>query len=136
MLDLYSRKIVGWALAPGIPAQLVFSALQMAITLRKPAPCLLVHSDRGSQYASAAHQQLAQNKLVASMSRKANYWDNAVMERFFVNLKMERVWQCSYANHSEAQADIADYIVYFCNTERLHSALGYQSPVAYERAKA
>lgn len=70
------------------------------------------------------------------MSRKGNCWDNAVMERFFLNLKMERVWQRAYANHGEARADIADYIVNFYNTQRLHSALGYQSPVAYEQANA
>ena len=137
VLDLYSRKIVGWALAPSMPAELVCSALQMAVTLRQPTPGLLVHSDRGSQYASAAHQQLlADNKLVASMSRKGNCWDNAVMERFFLNLKMERVWRRSYASHCEARADIADYIVNFYNTQRLHSALGYPSPIAYEQAHA
>lgn len=131
VLDLYSRKVIGWALAPSMPAELVCSALQMAITLRQPAPGLLVHSDRGSQYASVAHRQLlAKHKLIGSMSRKGNCWDNAVMERFFLNLKMERVWRHSDANHGEARADIADYIVNFYNTQRLHSALGYQSPVA------
>ena len=137
VLDLYSRKVVGWALAPSMPAELVCKALQMAITLRQPAAGLLVHSDRGSQYASAAHRKLlADNKLLASMSRQGNCWDNAVMERFFLNLKMERVWRRSYANHNEARSDIADYIVNFYNTQRLHSALGYQSPVAYEQANA
>ena len=98
---------------------------------------LLIHSDRGSQYASAAHQQsLADNKLVASMSRKGNCWDNAVMERFILNLKMERVWRRSYANHGEAHADIANYIVNFYNTQRLPSALGYRPPIAYEQAHA
>ena len=70
------------------------------------------------------------------MSRQGNCWDNAVMERFFLNLKMERVWRRSYANHNEARSDIAGYIVNFYNTQRLHSALEYQSPVAYEQAKA
>ena len=74
--------------------------------------------------------------MTCSMSRKGNCWDNAVMERFFLNLKMERVWRRSYASHCEARADIADYIVNFYNTQRLHSALGYRSPIAYEQAHA
>jgi len=135
VLDLYSRKIVGWAMAPTMPADLVCAALQMAIVLRQPKPGLIVHSDRGSQYASQAHRDLlAKHKLVASMSRKGNCWDNAVMERFFLNLKMERVWQRRYANPNEAIADITHYIVAFYNTHRLHSTLGYRSPADYEKA--
>ena len=108
-------------------------ALSMAISVRQPAPGLLVHSDRGSQYASAEHRQLLENHgLVLSMSRKGNCWDNAVMERFFLNLKMERVWQTRYANHAEAKQDITDYIVNFYNSTRLHSKLGYRSPAQYE----
>jgi putative transposase len=92
VLDLYSRKIVGWAMAPGMPAELVCSALHMAIQQRQPAPGLIVHSDRGSQYASALYQALlTKHGFVCSMSRKGNCWDNAVAERFFLNLKMERV---------------------------------------------
>ena len=134
VLDLYSRRIVGWAMAPSMPAQLACSALSMAVAHRQPQPGLLVHSDRGSQYASQAHTELlAQHGLIASMSRKGNCWDNAVMERFFLNLKMERIWQRDYANHEEAKADIADYIVGFYNPVRLHSTLGYRSPVEHER---
>lgn len=137
VLDLYSRKIVGWAMAPTMPAELVCTALQMAIALRQPAPGLIVHTDRGSQYAAQLHQDLLKrHKLVPSMSRRANCWDNAVMERFFLNLKMERVWQRRYANHHEAIVDITHYIVVFYNTQRLHSTLGYQSPADYERAAA
>lgn len=137
VLDLYSRKLVGWAMAPSMPAELVCSALEMAIAQRRPAPGLIVHSDRGSQYASQAHRDLLQRHgLRASMSRKGNCWDNAVMERFFLNLKMERVWQRDYANHAEATRDIADYIVGFYNSCRLHSTLGYLSPNAYERKMA
>jgi transposase InsO family protein len=137
VLDLYSRKIVGWAMAPNMPAELVCTALQMAIALRQPKPGLIVHTDRGSQYASQAHRDLLKRYgLVASMSRKGNCWDNAVMERFFLNLKMERVWQRRYANPAEAIADINHYIVGFYNTHRLHSSLGYQSPVEYEKATA
>lgn len=134
VLDLYSRRVVGWAMAPSMPAQLVCQALNMAIVSRRPAPGLIVHSDRGSQYASSEHAALlSSNGLVASMSRKGNCWDNAVMERFFLNLKMERVWQRDYANHAEAMIDVADYIACFYNPVRLHSTLGYRSPVEHER---
>ena len=134
VLDLHSRKIVGWACASAMPAALVCAALQMAIVQRNPAPGLIVHSDRGTQYASAEHQALlTKHSLVGSMSRKGNCWDNAVMERFFLNLKMERVWHKDYANHAEATNDIADYIVGFYNSIRLHSKLGNMSPNAFER---
>lgn len=137
VLDLFSRKVVGWSMAPSMPAELVCAALQLAIAQRQPSPGLLVHSDRGSQYASASHRALlARHGLEASMSRKGNCWDNAVMERFFLNLKMERVWQRDYANHTEAIRDITDYIVGFYNSERLHSTLGYMPPTVYERKKA
>ena len=137
VLDLFSRRIVGWAMAPSMPAELVCTALNLAIVTRQPAPGLLVHSDRGSQYASHAHTALlSRHGLVCSMSRKGNCWDNAVMERFFLNLKMERVWQRDYANHTEARADIADYITRFYNPVRLHSTLGYQSPSSYEQQHA
>ncbi len=134
VMELYSRKIVGWAMAPTMPAQLVCDALAMAIGTRQPLPGLIVHSDQGSQYASAEHTKLLhRHGLVASMSRKGNCWDNAVMERFFLNLKMERVWHRDYANHAEAKLDIADYIVSFYNAIRLHSSLGYCAPAEYER---
>lgn len=137
VMDLYARKIVGWSVASEMPAELVCAALQMAIASRAPQPGLIVHSDRGSQYASAAHQALlAKYHLIGSMSRKGNCWDNAVMERFFLNLKMERVWQRDYANHSEAMLDIADYIVGFYNPVRLHSKLGNLPPNVYEAQQA
>jgi len=102
-LDLFSRKIVGWVMAPTMPAALVCTALQMAIAQRQPPAGLIVHSDCGSQYASAEYQALLQRfGLVCSMSRKGNCWDNAVMERFFLNLKMERVWRRDYANQGDA----------------------------------
>lgn len=137
VLDLYARKVVGWAMAPSMPAQLVCDALNMAIGQRQPAPGLIVHSDRGSQYASALYQEmLERHGFVCSMSRKGNCWDNAVAERFFLNLKMERVWQRQYANHAEAKADITDYIVGFYNCKRLNSALGNLPPTVYERKMA
>jgi putative transposase len=133
VLDLYSRKVVGWAMSPTMPAGLVMSALTMALQQRRPAPGLVLHSDRGSQYASDEYQALLkQHHVVCSMSRKGNCWDNSVMERFFLNLKMERVWQRLYANHDEARRDISQYIVSFYNAVRLHSTLGYLSPAAYE----
>ena len=137
VLDLHSRKIVGWAIAPHMPATLVCAALQMAIAQRNPKAGLVVHSDRGSQYASSQHQALlTKHGLVGSMSRKGNCWDNAVMERFFLNLKMERVWQKDYANHAEASTDVADYMVNFYSAVRLHSTLGNLSPIAFEHQSA
>jgi len=133
VMDLYSRKIVGWSTAASMPTALVRSALQIALQQRQPPQGLLLHSDRGSQYASGAYQDLLrEHGIQCSMSRKGNCWDNAVMERFFLNLKMERVWQRDYANRAEAQRDIAHYIVGFYNSRRLHSSLGYLSPVDYE----
>jgi putative transposase len=133
VLDLYSRKVVGWALAPHMRTELVCGALQMAISQRQPTAGLIVHSDRGSQYASDAYQMLLRRHgLPCSMSRKGNCWDNAVMERFFLNLKMERVWRSDYANHAEAVEDITNYIVAFYNGVRLHSKLGNRSPTRFE----
>jgi putative transposase len=137
VIDLFSRKVVGWAMAPNMPAKLVCDALHMAVQQRRPGAGLVVHSDRGSQYASAQYQaQLAGHGFICSMSRKGNCWDNAVAERFFLNLKMERVWQRQYANHAEAKIDIANYIVGFYNSERLHSVLGNLPPSVYERNMA
>lgn len=137
VMDLFSRKIVGWAMAPHMRADLVISAMQLAIAQRQPEPGLIAHSDRGSQYAGAAYQTLlARNGMRCSMSRKGNCWDNAVMERFFLNLKMERTWRKRYANQGEAIKDITDYIVRFYNEDRLHSTLGYLPPNQYERQAA
>jgi len=137
VIDLYSRKVIGWAMAPNMPAKLVCDALHMAVQQRRPEPGLIVHSDRGSQYASAQYQaKLSSHGFVCSMSRKGNCWDNAVAERFFLNLKMERLWQRTYANHAEAKIDILAYIVGFYNSERLHSVLGNLPPSVYERNMA
>lgn len=137
VLDLYSRRVVGWATAPTTHTSLVRQALDMAITQRHPARGLLLHSDRGFQYASAEYQAvLAQHGIQCSMSRKGNCWDNAVMERFFLSLKVERLWKSRYATRAEAQRDIQDYIENFYNTRRLHSTLGYMTPAAYESRRA
>lgn len=96
-----------------------------------------MHSDRGSQYASADYQALLnEHALICSMSRAGNCWDNAVVERFFLNLKIERVWQTDYANHREAEHDITDYVVGFYNDRRLSSKLNYLSPNAFEQRAA
>ena len=133
VMDLYSRKIIGWATSSTMLAELVCRALQMAIAQRQPSAGLILHSDRGSQYASDEYQALLKlHSFICSMSRKGNCWDNAVMERFFLNLKMERVWQRDYANQLEASKDITDYIVGFYNCVRLHSTLGNVPPIIYE----
>lgn len=133
VMDLFSRRIVGWAMASHMQTALVSSALQMALQQRRPGKGLILHSDRGSQYASHEYQALLEkHDIVCSMSRKGNCWDNSVMERFFLNLKMERVWQRDYANHGEAIRDITGYIVGFYNTCRLHSKLNYLPPAIYE----
>ena len=135
--DLFSRMIVGWSMAETMGSRVVVDALEMAVRKRLPGDGLVAHSDRGSQYASDQYQALlAEHGFVCSMSRKGNCWDNAVAERFFLNLKMERVWQRNYANHAEARCDIAAYIVEFYNSQRLHSVLGNLPPTVYERNMA
>jgi len=137
VMDLYSRKIIGWAMGTTMHTELVNRALLMALGQRKPAVGLLLHSDRGSQYASHEYQNLLKrNGIICSMSRKGNCWDNAVMERFFLNLKMERVWQRDYGNQMEAVKDITEYIVGFYNCVRLHSTLGNLPPMIYEMEMA
>lgn len=137
VIDLFSRKVIGWAMATEMPAELVCRALRLALQQRAPAPGLIVHTDRGSQYASAEHQTLlTQSEALSSMSRVGNCWDNAVAERFFLSLKMERVWQRDYANAFEAQRDINDYIVRFYNDRRLCSRLNNQSPNTFEKRQA
>ena len=120
-------------MAQNMRAELVCSATQMAISQRHRPAELIVHSDRDSQHASETHRALHTcHGLLPSMSRKGNCWDNAVMERFFLNLKMESIWQRDYANHAETIRDVTDYSVGFYNNVRLHSTLGYLPPNAYE----
>jgi transposase InsO family protein len=135
VLDLYSRRIVGWAMSDSLHRQLVIDALQMAITIRQPPPGLLHHSDRGSQYASDEYQALlTQTRMVGTVpvSRKGNCYDNAPVESFFGTLKTELVFHQQYATQAEARQDIFEYIEVFYNRFRRHSALGYKSPVKYE----
>lgn len=137
VLDLYSRKVVGWSMAARMTSEVVLSALRMALRERCPQAGgeLLHHSDRGSQYASAAFQDLLKlHGLRCSMSRQGNCYDNAVMESFFATLKKELVYQEVYATREAARQSLFEYIEVFYNRQRRHSALGYRSPCQFEEA--
>jgi len=133
VIDLYSRKVVGWSMSNRMKTQLVCDALRMAIWQRRPKAGLIHHSDRGSQYASKAFRKLLRiSGFLGSMSRKGDCWDNAVVESFFGSLKQERVQWKYYQTRYEAQQDILHYISMWYNPYRLHSTLGYVSPNDYE----
>ena len=133
VLDLYSRRLIGWAMGSSLETALPLAALHMALRQRRPRAGLLHHSDRGCQYASAAYRQtLLDHGCVASMSRKANCYDNATMESFWSTLKHELVYRFNWATRDQATTDIFDYIEGFYNRTRLHSALGFKSPLDYE----
>jgi transposase InsO family protein len=134
VLDLFSRRVVGWALSERLGRTIAVEALQMALSERRPAGGLLHHSDRGSQYASKEYQLLlAQHGIVSSMSRRANCWDNAVAESFFATLKVELVYRCRWRTRAEARSALFEYLELFYNRQRRHSALGYLSPYAFEQ---
>lgn len=131
--DLCSRKIVGWAVSDTIDAQLACDALKQAIDLRNPNPGLVVHSDRGSQFASDAYRAvLDQHRLVPSMSRRGNCYDNAPMESFFGRFKVEHIQWNEFDSIHDVRRSVAEYIGQFYNTVRRHSSLGYVSPVQFE----
>ncbi len=135
IMDLCSRKIIGWSMSDRMKEALVIDALKMALFRRKIHSGLLIHSDRGSQYASDCFQALLRaNNIDCSMSRKGNCWDNAAMESFFHTLKTECVYHENYATREEAKKSIFDYIEIFYNRLRKHSFLGYQSPEQFELA--
>ena len=135
VLDLYSRKVVGWSMSPQMTAQLVIDALLMAIWRRGKPMALLHHSDQGSQYTSEDFQRLlASQGVTCSMSRRGDCWDNAAMESFFSTLKRERVYRRQYATRDEARADVFDYIERFYNPRRRHSTLGLVGPDQFEQA--
>lgn len=137
IMDLYSRRIVGWSMSGSISRQLALDALEMAAGRRHPGPGLLHHSDRGGQYASDEYQEkLDSYGMKCSMSRKANCWDNAAMESWFHTLKVELVNHRYYQSRRQAKADIFEYIEVFYNHRRSHSALGYRPPAEYEMRKA
>lgn len=134
VIDLFSRRAVGWSMSASMTAQLVTDALLMAIWRRGKPNALLHHSDQGSQYTSEQFRLLlADNGVTCSMSRSGNVWDNAAMESFFSSLKTERVDRKVYRSRAEAKADVFDYIERFYNPKRRHSTLGYISPIEFER---
>ncbi len=133
ILDLASRRIVGWSMSHRMGADLVCQALKSAYWQRKPQPGLIMHTDRGSQYASHSHRKLIGDfQMTASMSRKANCWDNSAMESFFKTLKVERIYQLKYETRAQARLDIVDWIEGYYNRDRMHSANDYQTPVEAE----
>ena len=134
ILDLFSRRVVGWALSQRLERGLALEALRAALRERQPAPGLLHHSDRGSQYASHDYQQLlALHGIRSSMSRSGNCWDNAVAESFFASLKVELVYPSRWQTRAQARSAVFEYIEAFYNRRRRHSTLGYLSPVEFER---
>lgn len=134
VIDLFSRRVVGWSMSATMTAQLVADALLMAVWRRGKPQALLHHSDQGSQYTSEPFQALlADHGIDCSMSRSGNVWDNAAMESFFSSLKTERTNRRLYRTRGEARADVFDYIERFYNTRRRHSTIGYISPIEFER---
>ncbi len=134
VIDLFSRRVVGWSMSDTMTAQLVTDALMMAIWRRGKPDALLHHSDQGSQYTSEQFQRLmADNGVTRSMSRSGNVWDNAAMESFFSSLKTERIARKTYRTPNQARAEVFDYIERFYNPTRRHSTLGYLSPIDFEK---
>lgn len=135
-LDLFSRRVVGWAMENTLEASLTVKALAMALQQRQPAADALLHSDRGSQYTAAEYRQvLEQHDLQQSMSRKGNVWDNAAMEAFFSTLEFECLRGRHFATRAQAKTEVFSYIEAFYNRKRLHSTLGYVSPAEFEVLK-
>jgi len=133
VIDLYSRRVVGWSINKRMTKQLVMDAILMAIWRRKPAPGLIFHSDRGSQYCSHAFQKLLHTHAIrSSMSRKGDCWDNAVAESFFGTLKSETVFGERFETRVQAKRNLIDYIEMFYNSQRRHSFLGYLAPMEFE----
>lgn len=133
VLDVHTRRVLGWATGAHLETRLATNALQMAIGRRRPSAGLIVHSDRGTQFASAEYRQLlARHGLLASMSRRGNCYDNAFIESFWSSLKYELVYHRKFATREEARAAVFDYIEVFYNRTRLHSSLGYLSPLNFE----
>ena len=133
LLDLHSRRVVGWAAGETLERELALAALRRALATRRPGPGLVHHTDRGSQYCCGEYRAvLAAHGLVASMSRAGDCWDNAVAESFFATFKLELVAEARWATRAQALAAIAEYIEQWYNRQRRHSSLGYLSPVEYE----
>ncbi len=135
VLDLFSRRIVGWSLSDRMKRGLAMNALQRAIDLRKPPPGLIHHSDRGSQYCSADYRRLLKSyRFIASMSGRGNCYDNAMVETVFKTIKAELIWRTAFATRDQASKAIGQYIEGFYNPRRRHSSLGYVSPAKFETA--
>jgi len=135
VLDLYSRRIVGWSISDRMKRGLAMDALRRAIILRHPPPGLIHHSDRGSQYCSADYQRLVRDHgFIASMSGRGNCYDNAMVETVFKTIKSELIWRTAFATREQAANAIGQYIEGFYNPRRRHSSLGYRSPAAFEAA--
>ena len=133
VLDLFSRKIVGWHLSDRMKRGLAMEALRRAIALRRPPPGLIHHSDRGSQYCSADYRRmLRDHRFVASMSGRGNCYDNAMVETVFKTIKAELIWRTAFATRDQASKAIGQYIEGFYNPRRRHSSLGYVSPASFE----
>jgi putative transposase len=136
IIDLFSRKVVGWSLRDRMTAELVCEALGSAVEQRRPPAGLIFHSDRGSQYASHVfRRRLWRYRMRQSMSRKGNCWDNAVAESFFATLKKELVRDRPFASRDAARADVFEYIEVFYNRQRAHSLLGYETPTSFEACR-
>lgn len=134
VLDLFSRKVIGWAMEPTLSRELALKALRMAISARQPASGVVSHTDQGCQYASNDYQELQKlYGIIGSMSRKGNCWDNSVVESFFGTLKQEHVFFCDFQTRDEARLSVFEWIEGWYNRERLHSTLGNRSPEEYER---
>jgi transposase InsO family protein len=133
VIDLFSRQVVGWQMSERITKELTLGALKMAINRRKPGRGLIHHSDRGSQYACPDYQRLlTTHGMISSMSRKGDCWDNAVVESFFRSLKTEFIYFEDFARRAEAKSKTFEWVEVFYNRQRIHSTLGYKSPVEYE----
>jgi transposase InsO family protein len=137
VIDLASRRVVGWAVAEHLRAELVCDAARMAIESRRPAPGLIFHSDRGTQYTSKAFTDLlAEHQITQSLSRPRQCWDNAVAESWFATLKLELIHRQSWATRAQARRAVFEFVEVFYNRRRLHSSLGYLSPAAFEVTRA
>ena len=134
MIDLYSRAVVGWSMKPNMSTDIVLDALMMAVWRRQPKSPVIIHSDQGSQFGSDDFMRWCKdNRLVPSMSRRGNCYDNAVAESFFSSLKKERIRRSIYPTREEAKSEIFDYIEVFYNRKRRHSYLNQMSPMAFEK---
>lgn len=133
VIDLYSRRVVGWSMSESLKSRIAIDALEMAVMSRRPSEGLIHHSDRGVQYACNDYQKaLAKRGMKCSMSRKGDCWDNSVAESFFSTLKKELVYRKKFATREQARREIFDFIEVFYNRQRMHSYLGYQSPAEFE----